>query len=247
MHILQCKCTWISSGSAPGLTIFTVKPRSWMNTTSESLFFSSPSSLGEDSLSFSPFTILLSPTPFNLSGSLLFVTVSSFLSFSVLLFLTGSFLSESLLSVALVFFSFLFSEACLPALFGHTLGATCSSSDLLDFVSSESLLTPLETTLPLSLLLLISQSKSFGSPLIIVIIDFCVPFTIGSLVSTSFWLTISIVVSSPFVVELLDLSCDDFSPLVLLPFCVSVSTKNIIVFVKLAMVLLTHVGINNFF
>lgn len=222
--------TWISSGSVPGLTIFTVKPRSWINTTSASRFFSSPSSLGDDSLSFSPFEILLSPSPFNLFDSLLLVMTSfltsslSFLSFSVLLFLAGSFfLSESIMSVATVsFFSLFFSEACLPsALFGHTLGAICSSSDLIDFVSSESLLTPLETTLALSLLLLISQSKSFWSPLTMVSFDFSVPFTIGSLVSSSRWLTLSFVDSSPFVVELLDLSCDDFSPLVLLPFWVS--------------------------
>lgn len=104
------------------------------------------------------------------------------------------------------------------------------SSDLLELVSSESLLVPLVTSLiTLKELLLISQSECFGSPLISFSQEFSVPFTIGSLVpNVSFLQSLSFDIDPSLftlVVALPDLGCIDFSPLAL-DFCTSVNYEN---------------------
>lgn len=106
------------------------------------------------------------------------------------------------------------------------------SSDLLELVSSESLLVPLVTTLiTLKELLLISQSECFGSPLTTFSQEFSVPFTIGSLVpNVSFLHSLSFGIDPSLftlVVLLPDFGCVDFSPLVF-DFCASVNYEIVV-------------------
>lgn len=104
------------------------------------------------------------------------------------------------------------------------------SSDLLELVSSESLLVPLVTTLiTLKELLLISQSECFGSPLTTFSQEFSVPLTIGSLVpNVSFLESLSFDIDPSLftlVVVFPDFGCVDFSPLAF-DFCTSVNYEN---------------------